>query len=56
MIAKPQKKNNFIENTIYSLYEVEHFLRNYNSFSDALQVLKIFKKHNNRPPPLPPIK
>lgn len=52
----PPKKNKFIQNTICSLYEVEYFLRNYNTFSDALRVLKIINRHNNRPPPLPPLK
>lgn len=55
MQPPPQKKNKFIQNTICSLYEVEYFLRNYNTFSDALHVLKIVNRHNNRPPPLPPL-
>lgn len=38
-----KSKNFSIKNTISSLYEVEHFLNNYNTFSDAVSILKILK-------------
>lgn len=56
MPYEPPKKNKFIQNTLCSLYEVEQFLRNYNTFSDALCILKIVQRHKKRPPPLPPLK
>lgn len=43
-----KQNNSFIKNTISSLYEVEHFLDNYNSFSDAIAVFKLLKRHNNK--------
>ena len=45
MKNKYNKPNNLIKNTICSLYEVENFLDCYNSFQDALSIIKIIKKH-----------
>ena len=43
-----KSKNSFINNTVTSLYEVEHFLNNYNTFYDALSILKILKHRKNK--------
>jgi hypothetical protein len=43
-----KSKNFSIKNTISSLYEVEHFLNSYNTFSDAVSILKILKHRKNK--------
>lgn len=47
MRPPPHHKNKFIKNTICSLYEVENFLKNYNTFTDAVCIFKIFQRHKN---------
>lgn len=42
-------ESTFIKKTVSSLYEVENFLNKYNSFSDAISILKIFKHHKSKP-------
>lgn len=41
------KKNKFIKNTICSLYEVENFLKGYNTFADAVCIFKILQRHKH---------
>lgn len=41
------KKNKFIKNTICSLYEVENFLKGYNTFTDAVCIFKILQRHKH---------
>ena len=43
-----KQNNSFIKNTISSLHEVEHFLNNYNTFSDAISLLKILQHRKNK--------
>jgi hypothetical protein len=43
-----KNKNNFIGNTICSLYEVENFLCKYNNFLDMLYIAKILSKKKHR--------
>ena len=45
-VPAPKKKFNFKkckENTVKSLYEVEHFLNNYNQFIKYIKLYKILK-------------
>lgn len=45
-VPPPKKKFNFKkckENTVKSLYEVEHFLNNYNQFIKYIKLYKILK-------------
>lgn len=38
-------ENKFLKQSIASLYEVEHFLCQYNKISDMIKIIKIAKKH-----------